>query len=102
MVFSPLPLLRPFPERPLHIQVLMGTASDRYSGWIGQIYSKDRYIGRITKRTRIIAGRTFIDEVLPVDSVGEHFGHFSVLEVDFTFYRLLIDQNGQPNLFLYL
>jgi hypothetical protein len=79
-----------------HSQVLIGTASDRYAGWIGQIYSQDRYEGRITKRTKIIAGKSFIEEVLPVDSVEEYFQHFPVLEIDFTFYRLLLDQDGQP------
>ena len=33
--------------------------------------------------------------MLPVDSVEEYFEHFSVLELDFTFYRPLLDQNGQ-------
>jgi hypothetical protein len=50
----------------LHHQVLIGTASDRYAGWIGQIYLQDRYAGRIIKRTKIIAGKTFNEEVLPV------------------------------------
>jgi hypothetical protein len=81
--------------RNLHPQVFIGTASDRYAGWIGQIYSKDRYEGWITRRTKVIAGKTFIEEVLPVDSVGEYFEHFPVLEIDFTFYRLLLDQDGQ-------
>jgi hypothetical protein len=85
-----------FHFRNLHPQVFIGTASDRYAGWIGQIYSPDRYTGRITKRTKIIAGKTFIEEVLPVDSVQEYFEHFPVLEIDFTFYRLLLDQDGQP------
>ena len=80
----------------LHPQILIGTASDRYSGWLGQIYSRDRYEGRITKRTKVIAGKSFIEEVLPVDSVEEYFEHFSVLEIDFTFYRVLLDENGQP------
>ena len=84
-----------FNFRNLHPQVLIGTASDRYAGWIGQIYCPDRYTGRITKRTKIIAGKTFIEEVLPIDSVEEYFHHFQVLEIDFTFYRPLIDQNGQ-------
>jgi len=74
----------------------MGTASDRYAGWLGQIYSPDLYKNRITKRTKIIAGKSFIEEVLPVDSVEEYFEHFSVLEIDFTFYRPLLDHNGQP------
>ena len=85
-----------FNFRDLHPQVFIGTASDRYAGWIGQIYSKDRYTGRITKRTKIIAGRSFVEEVLPVESVEEYFEHFSVLEIDFTFYRPLIDQDGKP------
>jgi uncharacterized protein YecE (DUF72 family) len=85
-----------FRYRNLHPRVLIGTASDRYAGWVGQIYSPDRYQGRITKRTKIIAGRTFVEKVLPVDSVEEYFDHFSVLEIDFTFYRPLLDQHGQP------
>jgi len=85
-----------FHFRNLHSQVLLGTASDRYAGWIGQIYSQDLYEGRITKRTKVIAGKTFIEEVLPVGSVEEYFDHFPVLEIDFTFYRLLLDQDGQP------
>src|SRR5208337_4822117 len=85
-----------FNFRNLHPQVFMGTASDRYAGWIEQIYSKGRYESRITKRTKIIAGNTFIEEVLPVDSVEEYFEHFPVLEIDFTFYRVLLDQDGQP------
>ena len=85
-----------FHFRNLHPQIFIGTASDRYAGWLGQIYSQDRYQGRITKRTKIIAGKSFIEEVLPVDSVEEYFEHFPVLEIDFTFYRPLLDQNGQP------
>jgi hypothetical protein len=54
-----------FNFRSLHPQAFIGTASDRYAGWIGQIYSQDRYAGRITQRTKIIGGRTFAEEVLP-------------------------------------
>jgi hypothetical protein len=86
-----------FHFRNLHPQVLIGTASDRYGGWLGQIYSPDLYRGRITKRTHIIGGKSYIEEVLPVDCVQEYFEHFSVLEIDFIFYRPLLDQNGQPN-----
>ncbi|MGD8924459.1 MAG: DUF72 domain-containing protein, partial [Syntrophobacterales bacterium] len=74
----------------------MGTASDRYSGWLGQIYSENRYIGRITRRKKIVAGKSFVEEVLPVESVEEYFQHFRVLELDFTFYRLLLEEDGQP------
>jgi uncharacterized protein YecE (DUF72 family) len=87
--------LENFNFRNLHPKILIGTASDRYAGWIGQIYSQDRYKKRITKRTKIIGGQSFIEEVLPVDSVEEYFEHFPVLELDFTFYRPLLDQNGQ-------
>jgi uncharacterized protein YecE (DUF72 family) len=80
----------------LHPQILIGTASDRYAGWLGQIYSQDGYQGHITKRTKIIAGKSFIEEVLPVESVEEYFEHFSVLEIDFTFYRPLLDHDNQP------
>jgi uncharacterized protein YecE (DUF72 family) len=82
--------------RNLHPQILLGTASDRYAGWVGQIYSQDRYAARITRRTKIIAGKTYVEEVLPVDSVAEYFEHFPVLEIDFTFYRPLLDPHGQP------
>jgi uncharacterized protein YecE (DUF72 family) len=91
----PVSNLQSFLFRNLH-QLLIGTASDRYSGWLNQIYTPSRYKSRITKRTKIIAGKSFIEEVLPVDSVDEYFEHFSVLEIDFTFYRPLLDQNGQP------
>jgi len=86
-----------FNFRSLHPQVFMGTASDRYAGWIGQIYSQDRYAGRLTQRSKTIGGRAFVEKVLPVDSVEEYFEHFQVLEIDFTFYRLLLDQDGQPS-----
>ena len=85
-----------FNFRDLHPQLLIGTASDRYAGWIGQIYSQERYEGRATKRTKIVAGRSFVEEVLPVASVEEYFSHFSVLEIDFTFYRPLLEKDGQP------
>jgi hypothetical protein len=85
-----------FHFRDLHSQILIGTASDRYAGWLGQIYSPDRYGGRITHRNKGIAEKTFVEEVLPIDSVEEYFGHFGVLEIDFTFYRPLVDQDGHP------
>lgn len=87
--------LETFHFRNLPPQILIGTASDRYAGWIGQIYSSDRYEGRIIRRTKIIAGKTFVEEVLPVDSLEEYFEHFPVLEIDFTFYRPLLT-DGKP------
>jgi uncharacterized protein YecE (DUF72 family) len=85
-----------FRFRDLHPDVLMGTASDRYAGWIGQIYARERYGNRITRRTNTVGGKSFVEEVLPVDSVGEYFEHFRVLEIDYTFYRPLLDEEGKP------
>jgi uncharacterized protein YecE (DUF72 family) len=85
-----------FHFRGLHPHVFLGTASDRYAGWIGQIYSKDRYSDRITRRTNRVGGQSFVEEVLPVDSVEEYFQHFATLELDFTFYRLLLERDGKP------
>jgi len=93
---SPKALLETFHFRNIHPLIAIGTASDRYAGWIGQIYSQDRYQGRITKRTKIVALKSFTEEVLPVDCVEEYFEHFPVLEIDFIFYRPLLDQDGQP------
>ena len=80
----------------IHPHLFIGTTSDRYAGWIGQIYSKEKYEGRITRRTTTVGVKTFTEEVLPVDSVVEYYDHFSVLEIDFTFYRSLIDSKGTP------
>ena len=85
-----------FEFRDLHPGVFIGTASDRYAGWVGQIYSPERYGGRITRRPKTIGKKTFHEEVLPVESVEEYFRHFSVLEMDFTFYRLLLDRDLRP------
>jgi len=85
-----------FQFRDLDQNVSIGTASDRYAGWIGQIYSDNRYKGKTTKRSKKLGNNTFIEEVLPVESVTEYFQHFSVLELDFTFYRLLLDKNERP------
>jgi len=74
----------------------MGTASDRYAGWIGRIYSPERFGNRITTRVNRIGGRSFKEAVLPVESVEEYFQHFSVLELDSTFYSLLLDEKLQP------
>jgi uncharacterized protein YecE (DUF72 family) len=85
-----------FKFRSLNPYVSIGTASDRYAGWIGQIYSPDRYSNRITSRQNRVGGRSFRERVLPIESVQEYFEHFEVLELDFTFYRLLLETDGQP------
>jgi uncharacterized protein YecE (DUF72 family) len=88
--------IKNFNFRNLHPMVKMSTASDRYAGWLGQIYTEERYRSRINQRTKAVGEQTFSEEILPVDSVTEYFEHFPVLEIDFTFYRPLKDQNGKP------
>ena len=88
--------LETFHFREIHPLISMGTASDRYGGWIGQIYSADRYFGRTTRRSKKVGGKNFVEEVLPVESVEEYFQHFRVLELDFTFYAPLLGENGAP------
>jgi uncharacterized protein YecE (DUF72 family) len=34
-------------------------------------------------------------ETLPIDSVDEYFSHFKVLEIDYTFYAPLLEENGE-------
>jgi uncharacterized protein YecE (DUF72 family) len=82
--------------RDLHPGVSMGTASDRYAGWVGQIYSPDRFGEKISKRSKTVGGLTVTEELLPVESVQEYFQHFSILELDFTFYSLLLDDHASP------
>ncbi len=85
-----------FKFRGLHPNVFLGTASDRYAGWLGQIYSEKLYADRIARRKKTVGGKSFVEEVLPVESVTEYFQHFRVLELDFTFYRLLLEEGGEP------
>jgi uncharacterized protein YecE (DUF72 family) len=84
-----------FHFRGLHPLVSIGTASDRYAGWLGQIYTPERYAGQINRRSHTVGGKAFVEEVLPVASVEEYFEHFRVLELDFTFYRFLLEENGR-------
>ncbi len=83
-----------FRFRDLHPLLRIGTASDRYAGWMGQVYSRDRYQGRITRRIHRVGKTSFEEKVLPVESVKEYFQHFSVLEIDFTFYQTLLQPDG--------
>jgi uncharacterized protein YecE (DUF72 family) len=89
--------LERFNFRNLHPKVLVGTASDRYAGWRDQIYTRERYAGRTSRRTNKVGGKSFVEETLPVDSVREYFEHFSVLEIDYTFYSPLLDDDGKPS-----
>jgi uncharacterized protein YecE (DUF72 family) len=88
--------LETFHFRGLHPLVSMGTASDRYAGWLGQVYTPERYAGKISRRSHTVGGKAFVEEVLPVASVEEYFEHFRVLEIDFTFYRFLLEEDGRP------
>jgi uncharacterized protein YecE (DUF72 family) len=72
------------------------TASDRYAGWMGQIYSRERFEKSVKQRSKRLGKKTFKERVLPVESVEEYFLHFSTLELDFTFYRTLLDREGTP------
>ncbi|HDR15974.1 MAG TPA: DUF72 domain-containing protein, partial [Desulfobacteraceae bacterium] len=87
--------LNRFDFRGLNPLISIGTASDRYAGWIGQIYTAERYHGRITSRNHTVGGKSFSEKVLPVESVSEYFEHFRILELDFTFYNTLIDAEGK-------
>ncbi len=88
--------IRKFYFKAVHPQLAVGTASDRYAGWLGQIYTPEKYRDRIKRRTKKVAGKSFVEEVLPVESVQEYFEHFDVLELDFTFYSPLKDKEGRP------
>ncbi len=81
--------------RHIHPLISIGTASDRYRGWIGQIYSEELYKDRITSRTNRVGRNSFQEQVLPVDCVREYFQHFRILEIDYTFYAPLIE-HGVP------
>ena len=82
--------------RNLPQNTLIGTASDRYAGWIGQIYTPGRYENGITRRSHKVGDQTFTEETLPVESVAEYFEHFPILEIDYTFYRPLLESGGNP------
>ncbi len=81
--------------RNIHPDVYLGTASDRYAGWIGTIYDES-WRERVTTRTRKLAGRSFSEKQVPVPSASEYFEHFRCLELDFTFYRPLVEPDGRP------
>jgi uncharacterized protein YecE (DUF72 family) len=85
-----------FDFRGLHPRVFIGTASDRYAGWIGQIYTSENYEGRVTSRSHTVGGKSFTEKVLPVASVSEYFQHFRALELDFTFYDTILNAEGKP------
>jgi len=85
-----------FQFRDLPQNTLIGTASDRHAGWIGQIYTLGRYEKGITRRSHKVKDQNFTEETLPVESVLEYFEHFPILEIDYTFYRPLLESGGNP------
>ena len=80
----------------VHPHVRFGTASDRYGGWLGQIYPHQRYADRVSTRSRKMGGQTFTERRVPIESVRDYFEHFEVLEIDFTFYRPLLEEGNEP------
>ena len=46
----------------------------------------------------MVKDQNFTEEVLPIESVAEYFEHFSLLEIDYTFYRPLLESNENPSL----
>ncbi len=81
--------------RDIHPLLKIGTCSDRYAGWTGQIYTPGKY--KTQKRRKTVGGKQYTEQVLPVESVKEYFEHFQTLEIDFTFYRPLLDiKTGEP------
>ncbi len=85
-----------FDFRLVHPSIRFGTASDRYAGWIGQIYS-DKWTSEVKRRSRNLGGKKFEERTVPIASVGEYFDHFGVLEIDYTFYRPLRGSAGAPS-----
>lgn len=85
-----------FVFRHLHPRLHVGTASDRYAAWIGQVYS-ERWRDEIQSRTKKLGTGTFEERLLPIACVEEYFTHFSVLEIDFTYYRPLCKPDGSPD-----
>ena len=73
-----------------------GTASDRYAGWIGQIYPAS-YEQELSSRSRKLGGKSYQERTLPIRSVGDYFEHFEVLEIDFTYYRPLLNPDLTPS-----
>ncbi len=49
--------------RDLDSTILNGMASDRYAGWVGQIYSEGEYEKGITRRSHKVGDKSFKDEL---------------------------------------
>ena len=82
--------------RDLHPNLRLGTASDRYAAWMNQVYPLDVWGDRVESRPRKTSRGTFDERLLPVASAEDYFQHFDVVELDFTYYRPLLDAGGKP------
>ena len=82
--------------RGVHPRLRFGTASDRYAGWIGQVYPQ-AWAETIQTRKKKVGGQSYDERMLPVASAAEYFEHFGVLELDFTFYRPLLEPDAKPS-----
>jgi uncharacterized protein YecE (DUF72 family) len=83
-----------FDLRRIHPSLRLGTASDRYGGWIGQIYP-EHYRGELKSSRKQVRGESFVEEKVPVEAIADYFEHFDCLEIDFTFYSVLSDDSGK-------
>jgi uncharacterized protein YecE (DUF72 family) len=81
--------------RAVHPHLAFGTASDRYAAWIGQVYP-ERWRSEIQTRKKRLGREAFEERQLPIASVRDYFEHFAVLELDFTFYRPLLEDDASP------
>ena len=86
-----------FDVRRVHPALRFGSASDRYAAWLGQVYPLDVWGDRVTTRKKRVGGESLEERLLPVESVEDYFLHFGVLEVDSTYYRPLVEENGKPS-----
>jgi uncharacterized protein YecE (DUF72 family) len=80
--------------RSIHPAARFGTASDRYGGWIGQIYPES-YRSSLSSSNKRLKGETYVEEKVPVEAIADYFQHFECLEIDFTFYSVLRNPDGQ-------
>jgi uncharacterized protein YecE (DUF72 family) len=62
----------------------------------GSLHTPGRYEGKAASRRKKLGSETYEEKVLPVECVEEYFLHFGVLELDFTFYRPLLDEGDAP------
>ena len=63
---------------------------------LGRSIRKAEYEKGITRRSHKVGDKTFNEETLPVESVAEYFEHFPLIEIDYTFYRPLLESDGNP------